>query len=454
MWGRVKTTKGKGLADKPETASSVLRDKTRYPRWTEAMVDALAPYRERGRKWFQLYDKVADERTLKSAWERIDARVAGEARSRGAGVDGVTVEMFSRTAGQAIPALAAALKEGGYQPAPVKRHWIPKPGTGKKRPLGLPTVADRVVQEAARGMIEPIWEAQFLDGSHGFRPGRSTDTACLLLEEYLASGRVWIVDADITGCFDNISHEAVAQMLYRHIADSKMLGLIEAMLKAGVMEEWTRRRTAAGTPQGGIISPLLCNIVLHEMDTRLESKGIKWVRYADDFVLACETREQAESAMQVAALALAPLGLQLHPGKTRIVHMEEGFDFLGWHYEGTRRRPRDKTVKSIRRRIAETTRRNRPDAIEKICDELRPLLQGVFNYFRNGNSAFTFSRLDGYIRRRLRSILRKRKRGGGISGGLDHILWPNVYFSNNGLFSFVEHLHLHRAKPYHSPAGG
>jgi len=442
------------LADKPETIPSVLRDKTRYPRWTEAMVDALPRLRAEGRKWFQLYDKVADEKTLKSAWERIDARVTGEARSRGAGVDGVTVEMFSRTAGETITALAAALKGGRYQTEPVKRHWIPKPGTGKKRPLGLPTVADRVVQEAARGMIEPIWEEQFLDGSHGFRPGRSTNTACLLLEEYLASGRVWIVDADITGCFDNISHEATAELLYRHIADSKMRGLIKVMLKAGVMEEWTHRRTEAGTPQGGIISPLLCNIVLHEMDTRLENEGIKWVRYADDFVLACKTREQAERAMQAAARALAPLGLQLHPDKTRIVHLEEGFDFLGWHYEGTRRWPRDKTVKSFRGRIAETTRRNRPDAIEKICSELRPFQQGAFNYFRNGNSEYVFSRLDGYIRRRLRSILRKRKRGGGISKGLDHILWPNAYFSNKGLFSFAEQLHLHRAKPYHSPAGG
>jgi RNA-directed DNA polymerase len=458
MWGRVERTKEKGLESNPETVSGALRDKTRYPRWTEAMVAALPQLRVEGRKWFQMYDKVADERTLRLAWERIDMRVSGEARRRGAGVDGVTAEAFSRIADKELPTLAAALKEGRYRPAPVKRQWIPKPGSARKRPLGLPTVADRVVQEATRGMIEPIWEEQFLDGSHGFRPGRSTDTACRLLESYLSSGRVWIVDADITGCFDNISHEAIGKLLNRHIADGKMRGLVESMLKAGVMEGWTRRSVVAGTPQGGVISPLLCNITLHEMDARLESKGIKWVRYADDFVLACETREQAEAALQVAAQALAPLGLELHPNKTRIAHLEEGFDFLGWRYQGNRRWPRKKSEKAIRNRIKEKTRRNRPGSMEKICAELRPIQQGVFNYFRNGNSASAFQSMDGHIRRRLRSILKKREKSGsgGISGGLDHFKWPNAIFEKAGLLNLKRKHASFRAglKPNHSPAGG
>lgn len=455
-WGRVPKTKGQGLAARPETGPGAPHDKTRYPRWTEAMVDALPRMRAEGRKWFQLYDKFSDERTLRLAWERINARVSGEARRRGAGIDGVTVEDFARDSEAEIKRLAEAMRKGEYKPSPVRRLWIPKPGSNRKRPLGLPTVADRVVQEALRGVIEPVWEEQFLDGSHGFRPGRSTDTACLALESQLLKGNAWVVDADIRGCFDNIAHKAVIELLHRHVADGKILKLAEAMLKAGVMEDMQVRSTATGAPQGGVISPLLCNIVLHELDRRLDAEGIAWVRYADDFVLPCPTREQAERARDIAAEALAPLGLELHPDKTRIVHLDEGFDFLGWHYKGERRWPRDKSEKAIRGRIREKTRRNRPDSIEKICAELTPILRGVFSFFRNGNSAYTFQRMDGYTRRRLRGILKKRTKGGGISGGLDHFRWPNAFFGKAGLFELQRNLTAFRAgtKPCHSPTGG
>jgi RNA-directed DNA polymerase len=266
-WGRVERTKGQGLTERPETGLGVFKNRARYPRWTEAMVNALEPIRRQGRKWFQLYDKIADEKTLTHAWERINARVSGEARRRGAGVDGETIETFSVSRAKRIEEITEAMKKGTYKPSPVKRQWIPKPGSNKKRPLGLPTIADKIVQEAARGVIEPIWEAQFLDGSHGFRPGRSTDTACQMLEAHLAIGKTWVADADIKGCFDNISHKAIDALIARHIADGKVRDLISNMMKAGVMEGWSVHRTAAGTPQGGIISPLLCNIVLHELDT-------------------------------------------------------------------------------------------------------------------------------------------------------------------------------------------
>lgn len=454
-WGRVPETKGRGLPARAETGSGVLHDRARYPRWTEAMVAALPQLRAEGRKWFQLYDKIADEKTLRLAWERINARTTGEARRRGAGVDGITVEAFARHSEAAIGALAEALRKGTYRPQPVRRQWIPKPGGSRKRPLGLPTVADKIVQEATRGLIEPVWEEQFHDGSHGFRPGRSTDTACRALEAHLESGKTWVVDADIRGCFDNISHKAVAALIARRISDGKALRLVDAMLKAGVMEELTTRRTAAGTPQGGVISPLLCNIVLHELDTRLEREGITWVRYADDFVLLCETREQAEHARAVARAALAPLGLELHPEKTRVVHLDEGFDFLGWHYQGRKRWPRDKSEKAIHNRLKEKTRRNRPDGVEKICAEIRPILRGICNYFRNGNSAHTFRRTDQWLRRRLRSILRKRTRGrSGISGGYDHFRWPNAFFDRMGLFSLTDHLVAFRQlQPFHPPRG-
>jgi RNA-directed DNA polymerase len=451
-WGRVEETKGRRL---PETAENrlgaILKERKRYPRWTTPMVEALKRTREQGRKWFQLYDKIADVKTLKEAWGRIEQRTKGGARTRGAGIDGVTVAEFSAIAPEQLTALEGKLKKGEYRPAPVKRHWIPKPGSDKKRPLGLPTVADRVVQEAARGVIEPIWEEQFLDGSHGFRPGRSTDSACRMMETYLEQGKVWIVDADISGCFDNIPHQVVIDLMARRIADGKALSLIESMLKAGILEGWSLKRNSVGTPQGGVISPLLCNITLHELDTRLEAEGMAYVRYADDFVLLCKTRREAERARDTAAQALAPLGLQLHPEKTRIVHLDEGFDFLGWHYKGRQRWPRDKSVKSFRRKAKAKTRRNRPGSAEAICDELEPLLRGFFNYFRNGNSAGTFSQCTSWLRRRLRSILRKRQYGkSGISSRQDHFLWPNAFFEEKGLFDLVAHLEMYREKHLYS----
>lgn len=455
-WGRVAKTKGQRLPQSADDRLNAIRNgRERYPRWTESMVDALPRMREQGRKWFQLYDKIADEKTLDAAWQRIERRVKGGARRRGAGVDGVTVEDFAARADAQLPELAAALKTGAHRPAPVRRHWIPKPGGNKKRPLGLPTVADRVIQEAARGVIEPIFEEQFLDGSHGFRPGRSTDSACLMMETHLENGKVWVVDADITGCFDNIAHRAIIDLIARRIADGKVLRLMESMLTAGVMDDWSLKRNGAGTPQGGIISPLLCNIALHELDARLQAEGIAWVRYADDFVLLCETRQQAERARDIAAEALAPLGLTLSPEKTRIVHLDEGFDFLGWHYKGRQRWPRDKSVKAFRQKVKAMTRRKRPGSMEAICTELKPRLRGFHNYFRNGNSAGTFSQLTGWLRRRLRGILRKRQNGkSGISTRQDHFTWPNASFAAKGLFDLEVHLVAYRREHLHSPARG
>ena len=456
VWGRVEKTKGRRLQMTADDRLGAIRSNPeRYPRWTESMVNALASMREQGRKWFQLYDKIADEKTLAAAWHRIDRRTQGEARLRGAGVDGVTVADFAAHANTQLPALAEGLKTGAYRPKPVKRQWIPKPGSNKKRPLGLPTVADRVVQEAARGIIEPIWEEQFLDGSHGFRPGRSTDSACLMMEAHLEQGKVWVVDADITGCFDNIAHRVVTDLIARRIADGKVMRLIESMLTAGVMDGLSLNRNSAGTPQGGVISPLLCNIVLHELDTRLEAEDIAWVRYADDFVLLCETREQAERARDIAAQALTPLGLTLSPEKTRIVHLDEGFDFLGWHYKGLQRWPRDKSVKAFRQKAKAKTRRNRSGSIEAVCAELEPLLRGFFNYFRNGNSTASFNQCIGWLRRRLRSMLRKRQYGkSGISTRQEHFVWPNAYFETKGLFDLHAHLVVFREKQLHPPIRG
>jgi RNA-directed DNA polymerase len=359
-------------------------------------------------------------------------------------VDGVTVERFVERAEEEIGRLGEELKTGSYSPRPVRRHWIAKPGTNKKRPLGLPCVRDKVVQEALRSLIEPIFEEGFLDGSHGFRPNRSTETACRQLEEELRAGKVWVVDADIAGCYDNIDHEKLLDEVNRRIADGKILELIRRFLKAGVMEEMKLQDSEKGTPQGGIVSPLLANIYLHAMDERLESKGITWVRYADDFLLLCRSREEAEAALGAVREILGDMGLSLSPEKTRIAPLEAGFDFLGWHYQGCQRWPRKKSADAVRRKLRERTRRLRPGSMEAICGELRPVLQGWFNYFRDGNSGQVFSKTTSWLRRRLRSILHRRHKGHGMGSRQLNRRWPSQCFARWGFFDLGGALESYR----------
>ncbi len=432
-WGRIRRMKQERL---PATANDRCGgiDWSHHPVWTGPMRAALKTRQESGGKWFSVIDRMWIPELLKAAWERLYRRVAGEARRRGAGVDGETVEEFAKRAGEEVLELAVELRTGEYRPRAVRRHYIPKPGTTKKRPLGLPCVRDKVVQEALRSMIEPIFEVEFLDGSHGFRPKRSTDTACQRLELHLRAGKGWIVDADITGFFDNIDHEKLLEQVNRRIADGKVLALIRAFLEAGVMEEMEIRYTTTGTPQGGIISPLLANIFLHAMDEELEARGIAWVRYADDFLLLCETREEAEAALGSVRGILERLSLSLSPEKTRIVHLDEGFDFVGWHYQGHRRWPRNKSVKALRLKLREKTRRLRPGSMESICSELSPILRGWYNFYRDGNSGGTFGNLTSWVRRRLRSILHRRHKGQGIGSPGLNSRWPNRCFEAWGLF--------------------
>ena len=435
--------------------SAIKEDKERYPRWTPVMVDAIPKLESEGRKWFQLHDKVADAKTLEMAWKRIDKRTTGSARERGAGPDGATVGSFALNSGTELSRLSEELKKGAYKPAPARRHYIPKPGKSGKRPLGLPNIADKVVQEAMRGIIEPIWELRFSNTSHGFRPGRSTDSACLMMEEAILSGRTWIVDADIKGCFDNIPHETIINLVAERVSDGKILKLLRDMLEAGVMEEMKVRHSAAGTPQGGIISPLLCNIVLHEFDAAMRAAQISSVRYADDFALLCRSREEAEQALKTATEALGKLGLQINEEKTRIVHIDEGFDFLGWRYKGRMRWPRQSSVNSLKSKIRMKTKRVRPGSISTIAGELEPLQRGWFNYFRNGNSAAIFKEIDGWLRRRLRTIIHVRARGKtGISSLLDNMRSTIQFFNDSGLFNFTLQLSNFRRKETATPAKG
>jgi len=442
-WGRV----GKM---KQESLPGMVNDRcggtewSRHPAWTESMRAALKTRRESGGKWFSLIDRMWDPRLLKAAWERLDGRVKGEARRRGAGVDGVTVERFAGRADEEINRLAGELKAGTYRPRAVRRHWIPKPGTTKKRPLGLPCIRDKVVQEALRSLIEPIFESEFLEGSHGFRPGRSTDTACERLEAKLREGKVWVVDADITGYFDNIDHEKLLDEVNRRIADGRVLKLIRTFLEAGVMEEMEVRYGTTGTPQGGVISPLLANIFLHTLDEELEARGIAWVRYADDFLLLCETREEAEAALETVREILGRMGLNLSPEKTRIVHLDDGFDFVGWHYRGHQRWPRAKSEKALRLKLRGITRRGRAGSMEAICTELEPILRGWYQYFRNGNSGGTFQTISQWLRRRLRSLLHRRHKGRGMGAPTLNVRWTKAYFASAGFFDLAAALHTYR----------
>lgn len=450
-WGRIRRMKQESLPLKANDRCGGM-DWSHYPAWTESMRAALKTRQESGGKWFSLIDRMWDPRLLQAAWERLNRRVTGEKRRRGAGVDGVTVEGFAKRAGEEISRLAGELRAGTYRPRAARRHYIPKPGTTKKRPLGLPCVRDKVVQEALRSLIEPIFEVEFLEGSHGFRPKRSTDTACQRLEEYLRAGKVWVVDADITGCYDNIDHEKDLDQVNRRIADGKVLGLIRAFLEAGVMEEMKIRYATTGTPQGGVVSPLLANILLHAMDEELEARGIAWVRYADDFLLLCETRAEAEAALAAVREILEGLGLSLSPEKTRIAHLDEGFDFVGWHYQGHQRWPRSKSVKALRLKLREKTRRLRPGSMELICEEIGPTLRGWFNYFRNGNSGSICTQVSGWVRRRLRSILHRRHKGHGIGSRDLHRKWPNRCFAAWGLFDLEAELLAYRKRSHAVPS--
>jgi len=442
-WGRIRRMKQESLPlEANDRCGGIEWD--RHPAWTESMRGALKTRQESGGKWFSLIDRMWDRRLLQAAWERLDKRVKGKARKRGAGVDGVTVEKFAERAGEEIDRLAVELKAGTYRPRPVRRHYIPKPGTTKKRGLGLPCIRDKVVQEALRSLMEPIFEIEFLEGSHGFRPKRSTDTACRQLEQLLKSGKIWAVDADITGFFDNIGHKRQLVEVNRRIADGKVLKLTRSFLEAGVMEEMKVRYATTGTPQGGIVSPLLANIFLHAMDEELEARKISWVRYADDVLLLCETREEAEAALAVMREILAGMGLALSPEKTRIRHLDEGFDFLGWHYQGQRRWPRVKSVKALRNKLREKTRRARPGSMTQICAELGPILRGWFIYFRNGNSGPTLGDLISWVRRRLRSILHRRHKGRGIGRDSLHLRWPNRLFAAWGLYDLDTALQSYR----------
>ena len=399
-----------------------------YPGWTPAMVTAISRLRESGRKWYSLYDKVGSADILRWSWHQVAA-------NRGAaGVDGQSVKAFGAQAELHLAELQRRLAQRRYQPLPGRRCWIAKEGRQKaRRPLGIPAVRDRVVQAAAVNVLEPIFEAEFLDCSYGYRPGRSQLQALDRVSAALAQGQTWVVEADIRGCFDNIPRVPLLDAVAERVADGTLLELLAAFLKAGVLEGQVFQPTEAGTPQGAVLSPLLCNIYLHRLDRALAAQGFTLVRFADDFVVLCHSQAEAEAALPAVRGVLAALGLTLSEEKTRIVHVEEAsFTFLGYTFYRTYRFPSDRAMRRLRAKLRPVTRRQQPQRLPAVIERVNPIVRGWGNYFCHGHCQRRFARLDAWVRMRLRSFLRKRK-----AGGLTHFRWPNAFFAALGLVSLT-----------------
>jgi len=398
--------------------------------WTERMVSALVNGVKGGR-WYSLIDKVYAPATLAAAWTRVRA-------NRGAaGVDGVSIERFEARAEIYLAELSTELREGTYRPQPVRRVEIPK-DDGRTRPLGIPAVKDRVAQMAVKLVIEPIFEATFRPESYGFRPGRGCRDALREVDRLLKEGFTFVVDADLQSYFDTIPHEPLMKRVEERISDGRLLALLHSWLKQDIMAGLERWTPTGGTPQGAVISPLLANIYLAPLDAQMAADGYRMVRYADDFVVLCRSQEEAEAALASIQEWVAQNGLRLHPDKTHVVDCRrsaQGFEFLGYRFARGRRYVRKKSLTRLKGKIREKTRRTCGQSLSRIIDALNPILRGWFGYFKHA-SRNTFERLDKFIRRRLRAILRKQEKRPGLGlAWADQIRWPNAYFANAGLFA-------------------
>jgi len=396
--------------------------------WTARMLTALEQG-VKGGKWFSLIDKIHPERTLRAAFSQVAANKGA------AGVDHVTVTMFDDRLEENLKRLSEDLQSGLYRPQQIRRHYIPKPGSKEKRPLGIPTVRDRVVQTAVLNALEPIFEREFAEHSYGFRPGRGCKDALRRVDQLLKAGYTYVVDADLKSYFDTIPHDRLLALVAQKVSDGRVLSLIEAFLKQGVLDglrEWTPEE---GSPQGGCISPLLSNIYLNPLDHLMAQQGFEMVRYADDFVILCRSPEEAANALALVQQWTAEAGLKLHPEKTKIVDAQtDVFDFLGYRFQRGRRYPRPKSLQKLKDAIRAKTKRTSGESLTKIINDLTPRLRGWFEYFKHSYRT-TFSALDGWIRMRLRSLLRKRMGKRGRGRGSDHHRWPNKFFADRGLYS-------------------
>lgn len=396
--------------------------------WTDRMLTALRQG-VRGGRWHTLMDKVYEPHNVAMASSSVMANEGA------AGVDRQTVDDFWEHYATEIKRLSEALRTDTYRPQAVRRVWIPKPGSKDQRPLGIPTVRDRVVQTALLHVLEPIFDSTFAEHSYGFRHGRGCHQALERVEALLGEGKVYVVDADLKSYFDTIPKDRLLAGVAEKVSDRRVLRLVEMFLEQGVMEELTEWVPEQGTPQGAVISPLLANLYLNPLDHLLAAAGFAMVRYADDFVILCQTREDAARALELVQHWVEDNGLMLHPSKTKIVDARsDGFDFLGYTFRGTLRLPRQRSLDKLKDAIRAKTPRTNGHSLECIVASLTPMLRGWFTYFRHG-PWYVYTNLDGWIRGRLRSILRKRRGGSGRGRGTDHYRWPNVFFDEHKLYS-------------------
>jgi group II intron reverse transcriptase/maturase len=409
---------------------------------------------ERKLKWNSFIDKVYLPRNLQAAWERVqDNGGAG-------GVDGIRVAHFAKQAPRYLDELHADLRKKTYRSKPVRRVYLPKIGGGK-RPIGIPCVRDRIVQQALHQILSPIFEAKFSSRSHGFRVGRGSATALEVVDRAVKHGYSWVVDADIASFFDNLDHEKLLDLVNEEVADGSVLRLIRSILTAGVVQPGANEvePTELGSPQGGPLSPLLSNIYLHPLDVRMVQAGYGLVRYADDFVIFAKSESEARAALSLAHEALSELGLSLHPEKTRIVSVDDGFEFLGFHYfrdpkTGMRcKEVRRKSVLAFRQSIRERTPRlkaQRPpkrrhmsvrrlaknQRVREIIRRVNVFLRGWHGYFKSMRSRYgadAWNNLDGFVRGRIRSSITGRVGSGWWNGAI-----PNAAFRQLGLISLLD----------------
>jgi RNA-directed DNA polymerase len=397
------------------------------------MLTRLTQRESANRVWFSLMDKTHSPANLHRAFEKV----WGNGGS--AGADGQTVAHFARHAEDELQRLHEQLREGSYRPQPVRRAWIPKLGSKERRPLGIPAVRDRIVQGALRHVLEPIFETDFAEHSYGFRPGKGAKDALRRVDRLLHAGRHWVVDADLKSYFDTIPHERLMALVQERVADGRVLALVEGFLRAGVLEEakgW--QPTGQGTPQGGVISPLLANVYLNPLDHQMAAGGWEMVRYADDFVVLCGSEAEAQAALAAVRAWVSAAGLTLHPEKTRIVDATQrgGFDFLGYHFERGMKWPRQKSMGQLKERLRAKTSRMDGRSLRAIVTDVNRTLRGWYGYFQH-SKASTFGAVDGYVRRRLRSLLEKRRGRTRQGLGAAQQRWPNEWFARRGLLSLA-----------------
>jgi len=405
--------------------------------WTDPMLTALV-MGVKGGKWFSLIDKVYRESTLLSAFARV-------AKNKGcAGIDNISIERYRKNLLHHTKCLSEDLREGRYKPEAIQRREIPK-GKGKTRPLGISTVRDRVVQTALKMVIEPIFVNDYAPHSYGFVPTCSCQDALREVNVALKSGALYVLDADLKSYFDTIDHDILMSLLEDKISDSRVLALIEGYLKQNVIsgcEEWTPEE---GSPQGAVISPLLANIYLNGLDHQMADEGYRMIRYADDFVILCESEADCEEALGMVKRYCQKMKLTLNEEKTSRVSLKDKgtyFEFLGYKF-GRSRKGRlyhlfsRKSEKRFREKLRPLTKRTSGKSMEETISKLNPILRGWYNYFKH-SPHWTYSTIDKYCRQRLRSILRKRRKRKGRAQGTDYYRWPNSHFYNLGLFSLVE----------------